>query len=445
MRPRPSGLVGLLAAAALLLVSVPAAQALDAATLRAVLARELRGTSAFSGAYVRDVDAAGPTSALFARNEDVARIPASVQKLYTTATALLRFGPDARLVTTVAGDGFLDPDGVWRGDLYLRGGGDPTLDRARVVRLARALAVERGVVRVDGAVRADETAFDARRGATRTGFAYDRDVGGVLSAVAVSRGFSHDGSPAREAARRLAAALRAEGVPVSGRSEGGVTPSGAAELAAAESPPMAGLALATNAPSDNFAAEMLLKGLGARFGGLGSTPAGAGVVREELARIGVHPRIADGSGLSRANRTTPRQVVRLLERMHRQEVAAAFEGSLAVAGRTGTIRRRMRGTAAQDRCRAKTGTLPDVSALAGLCTTTGGRTVAFAFLMNRTWPFSARRAQDRMTAAIARLEGQSPAGPLPSSNPSKPGSSSTFTPRRSAFSSLDPALAPATT
>ena len=407
MRPRPPGLVGLLAAVALLLVPVPAAQALDAATLRAVLAREMRGTSAFSGAYVRDVDptaAGGPASTLFAHNENVARIPASVQKLYTTATALLRFGPDARLVTTVAGAGFLDPAGVWRGDLYLRGGGDPTLDRARLVRLARTLAAEHGIVRVDGAVRADETAFAAHRGATRTGFAYDRDVGGVLSAVAVSRGFSRDGSPAREAARRLAAALRAAGVRVSGRSTAGATPTGVIELAAAESPPMAGLALATNAPSDNFAAEMLLKGLGARFGGLGSTPAGAGVVRASLARLGVHPRIADGSGLSRANRTTPRQVVRLLERMHGQEVAGAFEGSLAVAGRTGTIRRRMRGTAAQGNCRAKTGTLVDVSALAGLCTTSGGRTVAFAFLMNRTWLFGARRAQDRMTAAIARLD-----------------------------------------
>ena len=408
MRPRPSGLVGLIAAVALLLAPAPAAQALDAATLRAVLAREMRATSAFSGAYVRDVDpagAGGPASTLFAQNEDVARIPASVQKLYTTATALLRFGPDARLVTTVAGEGFLDPAGVWRGDLYLRGGGDPTLDRPRLVRLARALAAEHGIVRVEGAVHADETAFDGRRGATRTGFAYDRDVGGVLSAVAVSRGFSRDGSPAREAARRLAAALRAAGVRVSGRSTTGATPSGVTELASAESPPMAGLALATNAPSDNFAAEMLLKGLGARFGGLGSTPAGAGVVRASLARLGVHPRIADGSGLSRANRTTPRQVVRLLERLHAQEVAGPFEASLAVAGRTGTIRRRMRGTAAEGNCRAKTGTLIDVSALAGLCTTTGGRTVAFAFLMNRTWLFGARRAQDRMTAAIARLDG----------------------------------------
>jgi D-alanyl-D-alanine carboxypeptidase/D-alanyl-D-alanine-endopeptidase (penicillin-binding protein 4) len=90
---------------------------------------------------------------------------------------------------------------------------------------------------------------------------------------------------------------------------------------------------------------MLLKDLGAEFAGSGTTPAGAEVVRDTLDDFGVRPRIADGSGLSRANRTTPRQVVRLLERMENQEIAATWRQSLAVPGRTGTVRRRMRGTA----------------------------------------------------------------------------------------------------
>ena len=62
----------------------------------------------------------------------------------------------------------------------------------------------------------------------------------------------------------------------------------------------------------------------------------------------------------------------------------------------------MRGTAAQDRCRAKTGTLRDVSALAGYCTTAGGRQVAFAFLMNYVSPWNARVLQDRMAIALAK-------------------------------------------
>src|SRR5215217_9264598 len=107
----------------------------------------------------------------------------------------------------------------------------------------------------------------------------------------------------------------------------------------------------------------------------------------------------DGSGLSRSDRTSPREVVATLDEM---DGDAAFGGSLAIAGRTGTLEDRMRGTSAQDRCRAKTGTLRDVSALAGYCTTRSGRDVAFAFLMNYVSPYGARILQDRMTDALAR-------------------------------------------
>ena len=68
---------------------------------------------------------------------------------------------------------------------------------------------------------------------------------------------------------------------------------------------------------------------------------------------------------------------------------------------SGTVGARMRGTVAQDRCSAKTGTLIAVSALAGYCTTTAGTNVAFAFLMNGVNPAGAHVLQDRMTVALA--------------------------------------------
>jgi D-alanyl-D-alanine carboxypeptidase/D-alanyl-D-alanine-endopeptidase (penicillin-binding protein 4) len=391
-------LAGLLCACALGALSAPPAQALDTVALRARLSREMARAGALAGAYVRDLDTG---QAVYARKENVARPPASVEKLYTTSTALLRFGPDARLTTRVVGTGGLDPQGVWRGDLFIKGAGDPTLSQAQILALASTIAAQTGIVRIAGSVLGDESVFDALRGSARSGFAFDSAIGGVLSGVAVGRGFSRDGAPAKEAARRLAKALRAAGVAVDGPSGAGIAPTYVQELASVQSPPMADLVRLTNVPSDNFDAEMLLKGLGARFAGAGTTTAGAAVVRRQLATFGVHPRIVDGSGLSRANRTTPRQVVRLLERMFEQPVGPAFEGSLAIAGRTGTVRRRMRGTPAQDRCETKTGTLIAVSALAGYCHTTGGHTVAFAMLMSTRLITRAHRVQDRMTAAIA--------------------------------------------
>lgn len=399
MRSRSLAAAVLVVAALLALAG--GAQAISAPTLQAKLAHEVRRASAFSGVYVRDLDS-GRT--LFESKADIARVPASVEKLYTTSAALLRFGPDATLKTTVAGDGFMDPDGVWRGNLYLRGGGDPTLNREDLQLLASDLAAA-GIVRVDGSVLGDETRFDLLRGSYDSGGAYDTDMGGVLSALTLARGFAKDGKPAAQAAGQLAKVLRGEGIRVEGRSGVGTTPENATQLASVDSPPMRDLIRLTNVPSDNFLAEMLVKNLGASFGGAGTTTAGVAVVRSTLTSFGVHPRIVDGSGLSRADRTTPRQVVRLLETMHHQEIAGSFEGSLAVAGRTGTIRKRMRGTPAQDRCRAKTGTLIGVSSLAGVCTAVGGHTIAFAMLMNRAGISRAHSVQDRITTAIARYDG----------------------------------------
>jgi D-alanyl-D-alanine carboxypeptidase/D-alanyl-D-alanine-endopeptidase (penicillin-binding protein 4) len=90
--------------------------------------------------------------------------------------------------------------------------------------------------------------------------------------------------------------------------------------------------------------------------------------------------------------------------MHEQPLGPVFEDSLAVAGRTGTVSRRMRGTAAQDRCHTKTGTINSVSNLAGFCLTEGGATVGFAFLMTNTSLARAHAVQDRMAAAVARFD-----------------------------------------
>jgi D-alanyl-D-alanine carboxypeptidase/D-alanyl-D-alanine-endopeptidase (penicillin-binding protein 4) len=65
----------------------------------------------------------------------------------------------------------------------------------------------------------------------------------------------------------------------------------------------------------------------------------------------------------------------------------------------------MRRTAAQDRCRTKTGTLSGVSALAGICRAVGGHAIAFAVLTTGTALWRAHVAQDRLAVLAARYDG----------------------------------------
>jgi D-alanyl-D-alanine carboxypeptidase/D-alanyl-D-alanine-endopeptidase (penicillin-binding protein 4) len=249
------------------------------------------------------------------------------------------------------------------------------------------------------------------RGTAPGGYRPDVYVEGLLSGLAYDRGFADAQEtafqlhPARFAASQLVSALRAGGVrlPAATPVASGHTPAGAPVLAAVDSPRMSTLISLTNTPSDNFFAEMLLKGLGARFGAGGSSAAGAGVVKSELAgAFGIHPALNDGSGLSRIDATSPRDVAEVLGQL---AANADFVRSLAIAGHTGTLSDRMVGTPAAGRCEAKTGTLHDVSNLAGYCRAADGHTLAFAFLMNSVDPTAARALQDSMAVALARYDG----------------------------------------
>jgi D-alanyl-D-alanine carboxypeptidase/D-alanyl-D-alanine-endopeptidase (penicillin-binding protein 4) len=400
-------------------VSGPAA----AAPLDGLVAGGLARAGGVSGGYVLDTTTGRMLASVRA---DTSRIPASVEKLYTTSTALLRFGPDATLQTSVTGVGTLDDAGTWHGDLYLRGGGDPTFGSATFDRLAYGLGTTvstlaarvraAGILRVTGRIRGDESWLDSLRGGPASGFALDLDIGGPLGGLLYNRGLAReDGSalqtqPARFAAQQLTLELRRTRVRVPQNAATGLAPDDAEEIATVDSPTMATLARLTLVPSDNLFAEMLLKNVGARFGTAGSTTAGVAVVKRTIARYGIRPQIADGSGLSRSDRTSPRQVVTLLNGLRENTFLRA---AMPVAGRSGTLVDRMRGTTAQDRCQAKTGTLSNVSALAGYCRTLNGHVVAFAFIENSVYTPTAKAAEDRLVVALARSRPGGTAIPTP--------------------------------
>jgi len=394
-----------IACLAVLLVAVlaPAAHAAGRATTIRALDRQMNKAGSGSGAYVVDLDSGTP---LYARAADVPRIPASVNKLYTTSAALVRYGAEGQLSTEVLGDSDPDEKGVVTGNVYLRGGGDPELNRAELSGLANVLA-ESGLKRVTGRIVGDESRFDKLRGGPDSNYRTSFWVG-PLSGLSFNHGLFLDSktrfqrNPPYYAAKAFRRELKRAGVKVKGPARAGVAPAGAATLGDWASERMSVLIRHTNRPSDNYMAETLLKDLGADFGGAGTTAAGTAVARRNAAEYGAHPTMVDGSGLSRQNRTTPHDVVRLLAGLDGTDFADPMRISLAVAGKSGTLSDRMRKSPARGRCRAKTGTVSGVSNLAGYCTSRSGARVAFAFLMSGVSVYTAHPLQDRMAGVLAR-------------------------------------------
>ncbi len=348
---------------------------------------------------------------------------ASNTKILTTATALGRLGPAHRMVTRVFASGQIDRQGVLRGNLYLLGGGDPSLGTrdflnafsagagSSINRLA-AKVEQAGIRQVTGRVHGDASMFDELRGVADSGFATSPWIG-PLSGLSINAGYtdasfrSFSSNPARLAARTLAQQLRKNGVRVKAEVALGKTPAPKERRLVAKmvSPDMTWMAGLINLNSNNFFAEMLLKHIGAKIRGSDTTRAGASVVRQYMAgsfKAEVSP--VDGSGLTISNRSTALDLVRILSRIRSRSYSKAFSGSLPVAGRSGTLAGRMLGSAAEGRCRAKTGTLTGVSALSGYCVTRAGRRYAFSILMNGVYDTgAARAAQDRIAALIARM------------------------------------------
>ncbi|MEA2306984.1 MAG: hypothetical protein QOH43_4264 [Solirubrobacteraceae bacterium] len=397
-------LAGIVAVLCLWFVPAASASALDLPTLQRVLQRESAKLGPAAAGYVVDLTS---DRELWADEPDRSLVPASNEKLYTTAAALLRFGPATTVTTTVQtrASTEVDADGVVHGDVYLVGAGDPSLGDSGLSALASGLDTA-GITKITGTVLGDESIFDALRGSADSKYGPDSDLGGWLGGLTWAHGHATPGGPATVAAARLQKLLKARGIRAGRRAAAGrlaqVPATDGTLLASVRSPTFARLAATTNQASDNFYAEMLLKALGARFGASGSTIAGLTVAKAALTELGVSPQMADGSGLSRTDRTTPRQVVTLLRQVQDSTIAKAFEASLSVPGKVGTLRKRMRGTAAAGRCPAKTGTLRGVSALSGYCRTAAGDLIAFSLIENQVYAAGAKPIEDRMVAAIAR-------------------------------------------
>ena len=341
---------------------------------------------------------------VFARHQALALVPASNQKLAVAFAALSMLGPEHRFDTMVYGEGEL-VGRTWKGDLVLKGFGDPTLSAGDLRALAYQVRAA-GVRRVTGGVEADESYFDSRRTGPAWKSYFYLGESPALSALTVDRARFHGwltGAPALAAGKQFRLALRAVGVAVAHPARIGVADPLAEQLASTESAPLARIVRFMNHESDNFTAELLLKQLGAVDEGAGTSAAGAKTVRRALREAAIPlagVRIVDGSGLSPRNRLTAAALIGILvAAWHDPLIRPAFVQSLAVAGVNGTLEDRLMTPRTRGAVLAKTGTTSESSALSGYVR---GR-FAFAVLQNGR-PVShywARRAQDRFAAVLA--------------------------------------------
>ncbi len=380
--------------------ALPFAAAASTSSLRTDLAASLQGQWLSPGrtaAYAIDLHTG---RVLFAHNASSPFAPASNAKLPVAYAALARLGASFRFTTEVLGAG--DRAGrFWRGDVVLRGHGDPTLTAADLDALAATIRA-RGITRITGWIRADESVFDTRRG----GHGWKRGWVGIesppLSALAVDRASGWPvTSPPLLAAKAFRNALLDHGVSVANGVRLGRAPAEVLTLATDRSVALAHIVRDMDRDSDNYTAELLLKALGASTGAVGSTAAGARVVLEELEAAGVDTsgvRIVDGSGLSSLDRLTATALVEVIAAALRHpKVRGPFLASLAVAGRNGTLRDRL--PALRWKVRGKTGTTSIACSLSGVV----AGSIAFAVMQNgapvASW--AARGAQDRFVTVLA--------------------------------------------
>lgn len=460
---------------------------------------ELFDTPAFGNAFWGVlIQSADTGEVVFSHQQNKSFVPASNIKLFTTAVALLKLGPEFCYHTQVYGLGEIDDAGTLQGSLLVMGFGDPTISgrfnggkiTATLQAWAESLA-SRGVRTIAGDIIGDDDYLDDQ--ALGRGWAWDYqtdwyaaqisglsfndncvdikvipgehvgDLAGVelnpvtsyitvnnnlktcrhsweekweihrhqgtnvvtLTGCMALEGEGYEGwvtvhNPTLYTATVFREVLISRGIGVVGQARDidELDKSSLADyqqswpsLVSYTSPPLAQIIAVINKKSQNFYAEQLLKTMGTIFRGQGSFSSGVQLVKETLSELGISPSrfiMVDGSGLSRHNFVTPRQVVTLLSHMARHRFFKHFRDSLSLAGVDGTIGLRMRNTAAQGKVWAKTGYVDRVRALSGYAYSLDGEMFIFSMIVNNyTVPTSlAENVQDRACQLLASFSRQ---------------------------------------
>ncbi|MEL6539682.1 MAG: D-alanyl-D-alanine carboxypeptidase/D-alanyl-D-alanine-endopeptidase [Bacteroidota bacterium] len=427
-------------------------------------------------------------------NADTSITPASALKILTTATALEVLGPNHRFTTTIQHDGQIDAQGTLRGNIYIKGGGDPMLGSSRfkqhyyapyfIDTWVKAIKAK-GIQRIVGAVVGDATIYtdydvvpstwvvgdlgmyygavvsglsifdntfsvklqapsqgqaaslvavtpalppevqlmlqvhgaDIKHAALyNVGYPYTKVrtiIGSIPCAPKVSHTQVTIPDAAYWAAYTLQQALRQQGVEVvqaattMRRGEQSKLPRN--HLYTTCSPTLGQLLKAINLDSVNSYAEHLVKHLGRVLAEEASTQEGIKTIRKFWAKCGINVNgmfLYDGSGLSRYNALTPKQLVEVLCRMKHSNHFSVFYHSLPVAGKTGRlIHPMLKKPPLYGRLRIKSGRLSRCRTFVGYGKNKRNEDIAFAlFIVNYDSQAKADEALEQILTAMVQQE-----------------------------------------
>ncbi|MEY8041572.1 D-alanyl-D-alanine carboxypeptidase/D-alanyl-D-alanine-endopeptidase [Saccharopolyspora cebuensis] len=393
--------------------SAPSTAGIDAA-----LAEPL--TNPALGQFAGIVFDASTGEPVWQRDAGTSLVPASTGKVLSMSAVLLGLDHDKRFSTKVV-------RGAEPGSVVLVGGGDVTLSALPAGEesfypdapkfddlLAQVRAATGGPVT---SVRVDTSRYSGPLLAE--GWLPEDIPGGYVAPVqpVMLDGGRADPKvnysprppdPALEAGKALAAELGASSV------SAGTAPPNAQVLGEVKSATVREQVETVLRHSDNLLAETLIRELAIATGHPPSFAGGTAAVREVLTRHGFDltgVRLADGSGLSTADRATPKVLGSVLAAANapatpegglpeRAAKLRALLPGIPVAGGWGSLDDRFQGTPGQGWARAKTGTLSGVNSLAGSVLTEDGRLLVFALMSNGTSPVEARPALDDVVDAL---------------------------------------------
>lgn len=420
--------------------------------------------NAFWGVVIESLDTG---KVWYERNPNKLFVPASNQKIITTASALEELGPDFKFTTTLSYSGKITTPTL-EGNLIVWSNGEPTMydrlqkDSCEVFRYWAAVLKQHGITHIKGNIIGDDNAFDEERFGHGWSFYYldiwyaaeisalqlnentldikitpaiYDDIKPIIepnlkssyyqiinnlttintgkNSVIVSRDFDKNdivvsgkvvaggkpftrtpsiSNPTLFYVTVLKETLESEGIRVDGEPVDCDNISNWEELNkdlvlidTHHSPPLSEIIKQLMKRSQNLYAETLVRVLGWKETGLGTFNDGRKVVQRRMSNFGISPdkyKYSDGSGLSRYNLISPRQITEILKGMKKSPNWQFWYDSMPIGGVDGTLEYRMRGTPAENNVHAKTGTVDNVRGLSGYVKTANGENIVFSFLVN---------------------------------------------------------------